>query len=54
MTFEEWFEENREELEALLRSDQLELAYKCWLAGYEAGLDTMGNFAGELFKKAFI
>ena len=49
MTFEEWFEENRDELEALLRSDQLELACKCWLAGYEAGLDKMGRFAADLF-----
>jgi hypothetical protein len=49
MTFEEWFEENREDLEALLRSDQLELAYKCWLAGYEAGLNEMGRFTADLF-----
>jgi hypothetical protein len=49
MTFEEWFEENREDLENLLRSDQLELAYKCWLAGYEAGLNEMGRFAADLF-----
>jgi hypothetical protein len=49
MTFEEWFEDNRDELEALLRSDQLELAYKCWLAGYEAGLNAMGRFTADLF-----
>jgi hypothetical protein len=49
MTFEEWLEENREALEALLRSDQLELAYKCWLAGYEAGLNEMGHFTANLF-----
>ena len=49
MTFEEWFEANREELEVLLRSDQLELAYKCWLAGYEAGLNEMGRFTADIF-----
>ena len=50
MTFDEWFEENRERLEQMLRSDTLELVYECWLAGYKAGLDEMGSFAAELFK----
>jgi hypothetical protein len=49
MTFDEWFEESREELEYLLRSNQEELVYKCWLAGYEAGLAEMGSFAADLF-----
>lgn len=50
MTFDEWFEENRERLEQLLRSDTYGLAYECWLAGYKAGLDEMGSFASDLFK----
>lgn len=50
MTFDEWFEENRERLEQLLRSDTYDLAYECWLAGYKAGLDEMGSFAADLFK----
>ena len=55
MTFDEWFEENRNELEEMIRSNNTEgLVYECWLAGYKAGLDTMGNFAVELFKKDFI
>ena len=48
MTFDEWFEANRDELEKLLRNDQYELIYKAWLAGYEAGLDEMGKFARKL------
>ena len=49
MTYDEWFEDNQEELESLLRGDQAELVYKCWLAGYEAGLKEMGSFAADLF-----
>jgi hypothetical protein len=49
MSFDEWFEENRERLERMLRSDTEELVYECWLAGYKAGLDEMGSFAAELF-----
>ena len=49
MTFEEWFEENRDELSDLLRDDQLEALYQAWLAGYEAGLAEMGKFARELW-----
>ena len=50
MTFDEWFEDNREELESLLRHvDQEELLYTAWLAGYEAGLNEMGKFAADLF-----
>ncbi len=49
MTFEEWFEENKDELAQLLRGDQEEALYKAWLAGYEAGMDEMGKFARELW-----
>jgi len=45
MTFDEWFEENKDELSLLLRNDELEALYRTWLAGYEAGLDEMGKFA---------
>jgi len=48
--FDEWFDENQDDLEYLLRSDPRELAYNCWLAGYEAGLKEMGSFAADLFK----
>ena len=50
MTFDEWFEENRERLEQMLRSDTMELVYECYLAGYKAGLEEMGSYAAELFK----
>jgi len=50
MKFDEWFEENRKELESLLRADQEELVYKCWLAGYEAGLAEMSIYAADLFR----
>jgi hypothetical protein len=43
MTFGEWFELNKSELEKLLRTDQEEMLYKAWAAGYAAGLDNMGN-----------
>jgi hypothetical protein len=49
MTFEEWFEANRGELATLLRNDDVEVLYKAWLAGYQAGLDEMGKFARELW-----
>jgi hypothetical protein len=29
MKFDEWFEENRERLEQMLRSDAMELVYEC-------------------------
>lgn len=50
MTFDKWFEENRERLGQMLRSDTEKLVYECWLAGYKAGLDEMGSFAADLFK----
>ena len=49
MTFDEWFEDNREELESLLRGDQEDLLYTAWIAGYAAGLNEMGKFAADLF-----
>jgi len=49
MEFNNWFEENRDRLEQLLRNDQQELVYECWLAGYQAGLKEMSNFAADLF-----
>jgi len=49
MTFDEWFEENRDELAALLRGDAEEALFRAWLAGYEAGLDEMGKFTKELW-----
>lgn len=49
MTFEEWFEANKDQLSELLRNDQHELIYTAWFAGYEAGLDEMGKFARELW-----
>ena len=51
MSFDEWFEANRDELAALLRGDQEEALYKAWLAGYEEGLAEMGKFAQDLFKR---
>ena len=49
MTFDEWFEENKEELEDLLRGDVPEMLYKAWLAGYEEGLAEMRKFSANLF-----
>ena len=49
MTFDEWFEQNRDELTLLLQGDELEALYRVWLAGYEAGMDEMGKFARELW-----
>lgn len=49
MTFDEWFEANRDKLTELLRNDQRELLFTAWLAGYEAGLDEMGKFTKELW-----
>ena len=49
MTFEEWFEANRDELATLLRNDDVEALYKAWLAGMEYGMDEMGKFTRELW-----
>jgi hypothetical protein len=49
MTFDEWLEQNKDQLKELLRGDAEQFAYECWLAGYKAGLDQMGSFATELF-----
>ena len=49
MSFDEWFEANRDELAVLLRGDQEQALYKAWLAGYESGLEEMGKFARELW-----
>jgi len=49
MTFDIWFETKTTELSSLLRNDELEVLYKAWFAGYEAGLDEMGKFARELW-----
>lgn len=54
MTFDEWFNANREELEKMLNSDNYELLFNellfmAWQAGYGAGLDEMRQFAKELW-----
>jgi len=49
MTFDEWFEANRDQLSGLLRNDQLEALYQAWLAGYEAGLAEMSKFYKPLW-----
>jgi hypothetical protein len=49
MTFDEWVEQNRDELAPLLRGDEIEALYRAWFAGYEAGLATMGEFAKDLW-----
>lgn len=49
MTYDEWFEENKDELATLLGNDAEEAIYKAWFAGYEAGLKTMGDFAKQIF-----
>lgn len=37
MNFNIWFKENKHELEDLLHGDMEDLLYKAWLAGYQAG-----------------
>lgn len=49
MSFQDWFEENKERLEDLLRGDVEEMLYEAWLAGYEEGLAEMGKFSANLF-----
>lgn len=49
MTFDEWFEQNRDHLAELLRNDAKEALYLAWFAGFEYGLDDMGKFAKELW-----
>ena len=49
MTFEEWFEGNRDKLAELLRNDAEEALYRAWIAGMEYGMEDMGKFARELW-----
>lgn len=49
MSFEEWFEANRDKLAELLRNDAEEALYRAWLAGIEYGMADMGKFARELW-----
>lgn len=49
MTFDQWFEANKDKLSSLLRGDAEEALYKAWRAGYKSGLDEMGKFAKELW-----
>lgn len=52
MTFDTWFEEHKDELLALYRTDGFEEAiYKAWLAGIEYGLNEMKDFAASIFKE---
>jgi hypothetical protein len=37
-TFDDWFNENYEEISKMLENDTRELLYTCWLAGYETGM----------------
>lgn len=46
--FDQWFEDNREELERMLRSDSYELLYQAWAAGYAAGCDSMSKIVSDL------
>lgn len=46
--FDRWFEDNREELEKMLRNDDYEMLYKAWSAGYAAGCDSMSKFISDL------
>lgn len=46
--FDTWFESNREELEQLIRSENYELLYKAWSAGYAAGCDSMSEVSSDL------
>jgi hypothetical protein len=49
MTYQEWLDQNRDELAELLHKDQEEALYRVWFAGYEAGMDNMIVFTKTLF-----
>lgn len=51
MTFDEWFKEH---VDSIYDKDLEDLAYACWHAGYEAGLNEMGSFAHDLIRDVFI
>lgn len=51
MTFTEWFQEHVDEIYDM---ELEELAWACWSAGYQEGLDSMGNFAHDLIRDVFI
>jgi len=51
MDFDTWLEEHKDELTPLLRNDQEEALFLAWLAGYNAGTDTMSNFFTKAWSK---
>lgn len=50
MKFEEWLEQNREELLKLLRNDTEQALYLAWIAGMEYGLDEMADFTKKYWQ----
>lgn len=46
--FDDWFEANKSELEEMLRSDNYEMLYRVWVAGYAAGCDSMSSVVSDL------
>lgn len=42
--FDKWVEENKKDLE----TENYEFLYRAWIAGYNAGRDSMSNIATEL------
>jgi hypothetical protein len=48
MAFDKWFDENKDELELLLRNDAMEALF----LAYMAGMDDMGEFTSRLYSGA--
>lgn len=48
MTFDEWFDKNKDELELLLRNDAMEALF----LAYMAGMDDMGEFMSRMYSGA--
>ena len=49
MTFDEWFEANREILTPMMRVNELDALWLAWYAGYQKGLDDRIKIDEELW-----
>ena len=47
MNFLDWLEENREHIVFLLRGDIEDALYEAWIAGYQAGGDSLSKILNK-------
>lgn len=51
MSFDEWLEEHKDEIEELLKNDPVEALSKVWYAGYKEGGSWVADLIGKVYHK---